>query len=310
MRTTRTVAAAGLAGGAAAAAGWMCVHLRSPAVRNWRPSELAGMRVGRLFCRTGGSGPPASLLLHGLMATGDVFGRTADALALDGVVAVPDLLGFGRSLDEASHDFGTEAHLAAISEVVDQLCGRGPVRLGAHSMGSTLALRWAARHPGRVERVVCLGAPLWPRATDALGAIAAAGPMARAFLLDERVAGRLCALNCRYRTAGGWVGAALAPRWPVPVARQASLHSWAAYQAGIAEHVLHDDWRPLLARLDGEGVPVRLVWGDHDRIGDPAHARRLTDDLPHVSVETVAGADHTLPAARPDVLPPRLAGTC
>lgn len=74
-------AAAGAGAGAAAA--WTIAHHRSPAVRNWRPSRLPGERVGRLWCRSGGTGETGALLQHGLVATGDVFGDTADALATE-----------------------------------------------------------------------------------------------------------------------------------------------------------------------------------------------------------------------------------
>ncbi|MCZ7628855.1 MAG: hypothetical protein M5U19_07225 [Microthrixaceae bacterium] len=87
---------------AAATGGWVARLLRSPAVRAWEQSELPIRQIGRLSCKLGGTGPGTALLLHGLVATGDVFGRSPDILAVDHEVAVPDLAGFGRSLDEGS----------------------------------------------------------------------------------------------------------------------------------------------------------------------------------------------------------------
>lgn len=282
---------------------WACMHLGSPAVRSARRPTLSARSAGPLFTRSGGTGRRGVLLLHGLVATGDVFAGSADLLARQSRVAVPDLLGFGRSLNESRTDFGTEAHLAALEIVIDEVLGDRPLLIGAHSMGSALALRLATRMPDRVERVVCAGAPMWiePRA-----AVDAAGPMARALLLDERIAARVCAWNCRHREASGWLAAAVAPRWPIPISRQASLHTWPAYRQTMEDQVLDVDWSSLLASVARHDVPVTLAWGSGDRIGDPTYAQRLVEDLDGINVEFIPRTDHTAPIARPEWLATRL----
>lgn len=287
---------------AAGGVAWMLVHCRSSAVLGWKSSSLARRRVGGLCCRVGGSGETGVLLLHGLVATGDVFGVAADVLATSRVVAVPDLLGFGHSLDEDRADFGTEAHLAALDAVIAEVLGARPLVIAAHSMGCTLALRWAGRHPDRVERVICIGAPIWPTRAAARRAIGGASPMSRALVVSEPIARYACALSCRHRTLSGWIAAAVAPRWPSPIARQASLHTWPAFHQAVEHQVLHGEWPALLARLDAAGVPVRLVWGDRDRVADRGYGARLADSMAHVTVQIIKGADHTLPTARPELI--------
>ncbi|MGI8938746.1 MAG: alpha/beta fold hydrolase [Iamia sp.] len=295
VRPLRLAALAPLAAGGA----WLWTHARSPAVGAWQAPTLSETRCGPLSTRVGGQGDTGILLLHGLVATGDVFAATAERLARDHRVAVPDLLGFGRSRDEEREDFGTDAHLDALIGVVDEVLGDRPLRIGAHSMGSTLALRLAAALGDRVERVMCLGAPVWP---DPRAAVGATGPMARAFLLDHEVAARACALSCRHRELSGWLAAAGAPRWPVPIARQASLHTWPAYQQSMEGQILAVEWADLLASVDAAGIALTLAWGDHDPIGDPGYARTLSGGLDCVRVDIVADADHTIPTARPDLL--------
>ncbi len=259
-RWTRLVAAALIATGASVAA-WHLRHRRSTAVRSWRPSNLPRRRIGALSCRTGGAGESGVLLLHGLVATGDIFGTIPDRLAHMHCVAVPDLLGFGASLDEQRSDFGTAAHLQAIGRVVDEAFGGRRLRIGAHSMGSALALRWATANPERVALVVCFGAPMWPTNAAARRSLASAGPMARSFLTDTRVARRICEFNCRHRTLSGWIAAVLAPRWPSDIARQASQHTWPAYRQAMEQQILHDDWASLLSGAAEAGIEVHLVWG-------------------------------------------------
>lgn len=276
-------------------------------MKAWRAPALPGAGRGRLWCRAGGSGDVGVLLLHGLVATGDVFGASGDRLAIDHVVAVPDLLGFGRSIDDRGDDFGTTAHLASIGQSVDQILGARRVLVAAHSMGSALALRWATANAGRTGAVVLVGAPMWAGADEARAALGSTGPLARAFRLDSRLAAGVCRFNCRHRWLAGWVAAALAPRWPVAISRQASLHTWPAYHQALEQQILHADWADMLGALDRAGVPVLLVWGDADPVGDPAYAADVAARLPLVEVEVVPGADHTLPASHPALIPDRLA---
>ncbi len=242
------------------------------------------------------------LLLHGLVATGDVFGQTPDRLARSGRVLVPDLLGFGRSLDEGRSDFSTEAHLDALTDLVQTEFDDGPIRIGAHSMGTALALRWAAAHPERVESVVFLGAPMWATPEDARAGLKTAGTMAKAFALDGRLAARLCQFNCSHRELAGQVSAAISPKWPIPIARQASLHTWPAYVAALQEQVIGTPWRPLIDTLDAHEIALEFVWGGDDRVGDVSYARAIADEVLRMSVTVVDGADHTLPTALPDLL--------
>lgn len=279
------------------AAGWGVLHRRAPAVVAWERSDLDARRAGPLHVRAGGSGDVVVVLLHGLVATGDIFGAAFDPLARTSTLVVPDLLGFGRSLDETRASFTATDHLDALDAALDALgLADRPLVIGAHSMGVALAVRWAARRPPRSTVVVGFGAPVYPDAAAVHDTIAATGPMARAVATDTRWAEALCHLNCRHRFAAGLLAAAASPGLPTPVARAASLHTWPAYRDAIDDVVAAADWPELLATLDSTGVTTELVWGADDRIGD----RDLARSLPGVSVEIVTGADHHLPLSHPD----------
>jgi pimeloyl-ACP methyl ester carboxylesterase len=275
----------------ATALGWTTAHLLSPAVRRWRPSTIPGRRYGPLFARAaGGAGTPI-VLLHGLVSTGQVFGADFDALATRGPLIVPDLLGFGGSLDESRVDFGPETHLDALDELLVTLgVSDRPVIIGAHSMGAGLAVRWAARHPDRLGRLVCWGAPIYRSEADARATISAAGLMARLFVLDTEWAHRACALSCRHRAAAGWATAMCEPELPVPISRTMPLHTWPAYREAIAGLVMATEWSQLLPAI-AQQSELSLVWGTEDRIGDRDFAADLTPD----SVGLEPGADHHLP---------------
>ncbi len=299
----RRVVAAG-----ALPAAWGLRHATSPAVRRWAPPTLPGRRVGRLHARAGGDGVRAVVLLHGLVSTGDVFGAAYDELAVTHRLVVPDLLGFGRSLDESATAFPIDEHLDALDRVAAEtgILDR-PMTIGAHSMGSSLALHWAARHRQNVDRIVCWGAPIHRSPDDARNHISGS-VMARLFALDTRWAERVCAVNCRHRTAAGLLAAAWAPALPVAVSRAAPLHTWPAYRDAVRQLVVDVEWDDLLEALAGRPLRIDLLWGRDDRVGDHGFGAELAGRHEHVDVGFIEGAGHHLPLAHPGRCVDRLVG--
>lgn len=282
---------------AAAAGGWW--HLRqrqSRAVQSWRPSTLPGRRAGPLHVRAAGSGHDTVVLLHGLVATGDIFGDHFDQLAANANLVVPDLLGFGRSLDEKRASFSPDDHLDALEAALRDLgLADMPLRIGAHSMGSALAMRWIQRDTTPITSVVCFGPPVY-RTSDAIDrTIASSGLMARAFVTNTRWARAACHLNCSHRRLAGIVATAASPQLPVPIARSASLHTWPAYRDAMDQLIRDTDWEDALRRASNADIPVAVLWGEHDRIGDHDYA----STLPHVEIHTVQEAGHHLPMTHP-----------
>lgn len=284
----------------AAAACWSVAHRRAMNRSAWAASDIEPRSFGQLWARSAGRNGDAIVLLHGLISTGDVFGATYDRLAATHRLVRPDLLGFGRSMDEKRTSFTRDDHLDALDElaVATGLFESSRWTLGAHSMGVSLALSWAARHPDRVVRVVGWGAPTYPSPDEARAHVAGS-LMARLFALDTNLAARACALSCRHRTAASWISVAAEPRLPVPIARAVPLHTWPAYRDSIQGLVLDADWEQLVTSCDRQSIEVRLVWGANDRIGDPSFAERLVEGTRHASVEVLDHGNHRLPLTHP-----------
>ncbi len=241
------------------------------------------------------------VLLHGLVSTGDIFGSTFDTLAESHQVVVPDLLGFGRSMDSTRDAFSLADHLDALDDLADQH-GLFDHRwtIGAHSMGSSLALHWATRHAERVDRIVCWGAPIHQSPVQARRQIGGSS-MARLFALDDGLAEQACAISCRHRAAAGWMSSLAEPRLPVAVARAASLHTWPAYRDAMRELVIETPWRELILELDERDVEISLVWGTEDHVGDRRAAREILASCRNATITTVPGVDHHLPLSHPAV---------
>lgn len=261
--------------------------------RDWRPG---GGRAhnGALFARFLGSGPPI-VLLHGLTGSNRYWGAAYDRLATDHTLVVPDLLGFGRSPSPDSGScYGLDDHVDAIGALLAELDLGSPISLGAHSIGTVIALRYAHRHPDDVRGVVAFGPPLFPTAADARAHLGAMGPMARLFTLPGPVAERACRWVCDHRTLSARVARWTHPSLPRVVAEDSVQHTWPSYSETLADVLLtdHGTW------VDTVRAPIQLVAGTRDRVVDLAHLRALAR-RPNIELDLWPG-DHHLPLRDPE----------
>lgn len=237
-----------------------------------------------------------TILLHGLVASGDIFGAQFDALSSEGPLVVPDLLGFGRSLDEERSTFTADDHLAALDEMLDQLClADRPIRLGAHSMGSALAMQWLERRTDQVTSITCFGPPVYQDANGMNNTIIESGLMSRLFVANTSWAKAACRLNCSHRTLAGIAAAALTPSLPIPIARAASLHTWPAYRDAIEHVVSTTPWVKLIDIAQDLQIPMTAIWGSDDNVGDQKYASQIH----HLQTITIPEAGHHLPLTHP-----------
>src|SRR5919112_1831249 len=110
---------------------------------------------GPILYETMGGGEPL-LLVHGLMATGEIFGPIIDALARRHTVVVPDLRGHGRSM-HLEGPLTVEQHVRDLIRVIDHLDILRTDVLG-YSQGGAVALQIAHDHPEQVRRLVLVNA--------------------------------------------------------------------------------------------------------------------------------------------------------
>jgi pimeloyl-ACP methyl ester carboxylesterase len=201
------------------------------------------------------------------VATGDIFGAAFDQLAdTTNLVA----------LDQALDDLG--------------LADR-PLKVGSHSMGSAIALRWIERRRDQVASINCFGPPVYPDAAAVAATIASSGLMAQAFVANTELAQLACRINCSHRRAAGITAALVTPELPWQIAKTASLHTWPAYRDAMDLLISNTDWKRLTKRACDLDVPVAMVWGSDDRIGDRSYASGLLG----VTLSEVPGAGHHLP---------------
>jgi haloacetate dehalogenase len=120
--------------------------------------------AGRIFMRTGGTGPPL-LLLHGHPQTNVMWHRAARALARLFQLFIPDLPGYGWSdAPESDAEHAPYTKRAMANAMLEIMEGQGHVRflIGGHDRGGRVAYRLALDHPGRVQKLATLDiVPTW-----------------------------------------------------------------------------------------------------------------------------------------------------
>jgi pimeloyl-ACP methyl ester carboxylesterase len=109
--------------------------------------QIAGLHVRWLEASVI-DGNPATVYLHGVPNTGDLF---TPFLERTGGFA-PDLPGFGRSAKPANFDYSIPGFDRFLEAFVDHI-GLGRFSLVAHDWGA-VALAYAQRFPERIERLV------------------------------------------------------------------------------------------------------------------------------------------------------------
>src|SRR3979409_958563 len=97
--------------------------------------------VGKIFARTGGSGPPL-MLLHGYAQTNVMWHKVAPELAKHFSLVIADLPGYGWSAaPEAGSDHAPYTKRALAAGMVGFMGAPGPVRAAAASpIGSRSAI--------------------------------------------------------------------------------------------------------------------------------------------------------------------------
>ncbi|WP_176591372.1 alpha/beta fold hydrolase [Sphingobium sp. EM0848] len=113
------------------------------------------LRMRLHYLDWGNSSAPTLILVHGGFDHARSWDWTARALAKDYHVVVPDLRGHGDSAWSAEGSYMMANYVYDLAQLVEQL-GRDPVILVGHSLGGSIALRYAGLFPEKVARIVAI----------------------------------------------------------------------------------------------------------------------------------------------------------
>lgn len=227
------------------------------------------------------------VLLHGFTQTGAAWEPVRSRLQAAGRIALaPDLRGHGRAGDLRPVDL--PAVIGDLDELVDDAV------LAGYSMGGRLALAYAVARPGRVRRLVLVGAS---------AGLQDAHERAARREVDEALAERIQRGGVE-GFAREWAAQPLFTGQPAHVAEAAQRERLGQSAAGLAAALrgLGTAALPSLwGSLDDLRMPVTLMVGERDA-KFRAIAEAMAARLPDARVDVVEGAGHAVHLEAPERL--------
>lgn len=230
-----------------------------------------------------GSGSPL-LLIHGLMASGEMFEPVVERFATEHRLIIPDLRGHGRSR-RLPPPYSVRQLASDLSRLLDDLGIESAAVLG-YSQGGAIAQQLAVDHPKQCNRLVLGCTYAYNMAT-----------------LREQIEGHVAPWLVRvlgprqFAALGAALGAKelgeKRARWLVDLmADQDRMLMFAAWKETMAF-----DSRPRLAEI---ACPTLIVAGSDDQAVPMHHARMLHDGIRGSKLVVIDGARHTLIWTHPD----------
>ncbi len=266
--------------------------------------DLDGIRMHYL---DEGEGPPV-VMVHGNPTWSYYYRHLVLALRGSHRVVVPDHVGCGLSDKprEDAYPYRLERRIEDLERLIDHADLGEKVTLVVHDWGGMIGMAWAARHAGRVERLVILNTagfhlpagkrmPLSLRLSrSVVGAF-----LVRGLNLFCRGALRYCVTQ--RRLTAGERRAYLAPydSWDHRLAVQRFIQDIPLRPADPGYDIVSEVQAGLEQFRD---TPTLLLWGMRDFVFDPGYLAEWERRMPHARVHRYEGAGHyVLEDARDDV---------
>ncbi|MGR3702669.1 MAG: alpha/beta fold hydrolase [Paracoccaceae bacterium] len=250
---------------------------------------------GRLHYTDEGSGP-AIVMVHGLGGQMGNFNLAlTPLLTASHRVIVIDRPGMGYSDRAPDAPANPRAQAATVAAVIEKLGLDRPLVVG-HSLGGAIALCLAMDHPERTRGLALL-APLTQPPSGPIEAFKGLAITGRVKLF---VISWLLAIPMSIRTAPQVLEQIFGPE-PVPddyaVKGGALLGLRPASFRNTSRDYLASgrDLRWMAGQFDSLRVPVRILYGQEDRILEAdLHGRALVEKHPRIGLEVISGG-HMLP---------------
>ncbi|WP_421989200.1 alpha/beta fold hydrolase [Roseococcus sp.] len=232
----------------------------------------------------GAAGAPRVALIHSLALDRHFWDAVVAEAAGEFEMLALDCRGHGASV--ATGPF--TAHMMAddLAAVLDHAGWDRPVIAGA-SMGGSVALAFAARHPTRTAGLLAIDTTAWYGPTAPEDWARRAGVARKdgmAALLEFQ---RARWLSDAFRTAHPQVQAAQEVTF-----LRTGIEAYAAAcgMLGVLD---------LRAAIDGITAPTAVLVGEEDGATPPAMARAIAAAIPGATLEILKGARHLTPLERP-----------
>lgn len=256
--------------------------------------EPNGTKLHYLECGEG----EAVLLLHGWPTSAHlwrslmpILGRNKRAIALD-------LPGYGLSDKPLDVRYSFSYYERIIEDFLEAL-DISKVDLVVHDLGGPVGVLWAVRHPEKVRSLALLNTLVYPELSWAVKVfgLAVRLPLLRDYM--SSAAGLKFAMKfgvCRKEKITDEVMKGYIEPFQTKAARTGLLNG--------AKGLSARGFREIGEKLPQFDVPVRLIYGEEDRIlPDVADTmRRVKEDLPQAEITSIPNCGHFLQEDDPETV--------
>ena len=245
-------------------------------------AEIAGLNLHYVDFGTAGRTP--MLCVHGGAASTHWFDFVAADFNADHHVLAIDQRGHGDSAWADPPDYTYERYAADIDELAARLDLRDFVLIG-HSMGGAVALTYAAKHPGRVSRLVIVDTTLH-MTPDRIAKLREVGTrQGRTYATREEFISRF-----RLRPADSVATPAVLRHLAGHAARQEADGSW-GHKFDRQVYAVRESVDGL-PHWDHIRIPALIVKGGRSQRITPEVMAKVKERCPQVEFAEVPDADH------------------
>jgi len=245
-----------------------------------------------LNVETIGDGPPV-VFLHGLVGSHSYWNRVAGELSGRTLYLI-DLLGFGDSPKPTDSSYNIDQHANALHHTLAKGKIKHPFMLVGHSMGALIAIRYAAKYPDSVSKVILCNTPLFMRDTGL--SIIAGSDIAPKFIVQGRIAKIIC-ISSRHMPFVEKLLRYFPHRLPADIKADMLKHTWNSYSKSLENLIVN--YTPA-EDLETLSMPVVALLGERDSVTSPMIAKVMLPE--NVKTHIVKNADHHIPIFHTDEL--------
>lgn len=228
---------------------------------------------------------PAVVLVHGFSVPSVIWDNTYKALSEAGLKVLRyDLYGRGFS-DRPRAKYDAEFYVRQLKELTDEILGPEKLVICGLSMGGAIAVLFADRYPGRVQKLILVDPAGFPMP------IPAAASLVKVPLIGDYV-GRIMARSAMAK------GLPTNFTGTVPPAVEAGAliqTDYAGYDDAIVSTLRHMDLtglKPIYESVGKRRTKTLLLWGKQDKVVPFANASNVRAAMPGTKFMSFAKSGH------------------
>ncbi|PYS96891.1 MAG: hypothetical protein DMF50_02975 [Acidobacteria bacterium] len=240
------------------------------------------------YVESGRPEAPVVLFLHGITGSRRYWQKKARRLAVDYHLILPDLLGFGLS-PKPQVEYTMDLFRDSVRGLIEELrLGDRPLMLVGHSLGSLIALEYAARYRDHVSRMVLLSLPRFADPVTAHRIFWSGSPHYRRLLNEHSLAETLA----QFRRSGLELTLRYMFRFPWAVLMDSHKFTFKSLTSTLEHCLLNYQVDTILPSVPP--TPILLVHGEQDSVAPLDHVRSLPASYPFMRLQSIRGTGHHL----------------